>query len=71
MFHRRTDASKIALVCMVRTLFAKGVEVFDVQFLTPHLESMGAIEWSRDAYLREVRRVCRKAVDLRHTLPHW
>lgn len=51
MFHRVTDASKVVLVHAIRTLFAKGVRLFDVQFLTPHLESLGAYEISRDEYL--------------------
>jgi leucyl/phenylalanyl-tRNA--protein transferase len=51
MFHRMTDASKIALVAAISTLFAAGIELFDVQFLTPHLESLGAYELARDAYL--------------------
>lgn len=71
MFHGRTDASKIALVCAVRTLFANGIELFDVQFLTEHLESMGGVERSRDEYLGELARVCDKDVDLSSLTPHW
>ena len=55
MFHRTTDASKIALVAAIRTLFAAGIELFDVQFLTPHLESLGAYELARDVYLDRLR----------------
>lgn len=51
MFHREPNASKIALVASVRTLFAAGVQLFDVQFLTSHLASMGAYEISRSEYL--------------------
>ncbi len=51
MFHRVTDASKVALVMAVRQLFAAGVQLFDVQFLTEHLASLGAYEISRDEYL--------------------
>lgn len=54
MFHRRTDASKVALVTSVRALFDVGVELYDVQFLTPHLASMGAREVSRAAYLERL-----------------
>ena len=64
MFHAVTDASKIALVAAVRSLFEAGIEVFDVQMLTPHLESMGALARSRDCYLRAVERVRDKSVDL-------
>jgi len=51
MFHREPDASKVALVAAVRSLFAAGVQLFDVQFLTAHLASMGAYEISRSEYL--------------------
>ncbi len=65
MFHRSTDASKIALVAAVQTVFAAGIELFDVQFATSHLASMGAIESSRDAYLERVARAVTGKVDLR------
>ena len=64
MFHRATDASKVALVCAVRTLFAAGTELFDVQLLTSHLASMGATEIPRTEYLSRLRSVCRRPVDL-------
>jgi leucyl/phenylalanyl-tRNA---protein transferase len=51
MFHRATDASKVALVHLVEWLRDAGVELLDVQWTTPHLESLGAIEISRDDYL--------------------
>lgn len=55
MFHRRTNASKVALCTAVLALFHQGVSVFDVQFLTDHLESLGAFEISRREYLERVR----------------
>jgi leucyl/phenylalanyl-tRNA--protein transferase len=51
MFHRRTDASKVALVALARRLFAAGVECMEVQFLTPHLRRLGAVEIPRPGYL--------------------
>ena len=51
MFHRERDASKVALISAVQYLFAAGIMLFDVQFLTPHLESLGAFEVSRSRYL--------------------
>ena len=51
MFHRETDASKVALVRAIQDLWTAGVRLFDVQFLTPHLKSMGAHEVSRAEYL--------------------
>lgn len=65
MFHRVTDASKAALVCAVRSLFAAGITVFDVQLRTDHLSSLGAVEWPRRKYLAEVGAARTVAVDLR------
>ncbi|WP_103334178.1 leucyl/phenylalanyl-tRNA--protein transferase [Pseudotabrizicola formosa] len=50
MFSRRTNASKIALAWLVHRLRAGGFTLFDTQFLTPHLASLGAKEISRAAY---------------------
>ncbi|MFM7755470.1 MAG: leucyl/phenylalanyl-tRNA--protein transferase, partial [Actinomycetota bacterium] len=46
------DASKVALVALMALLVSAGVTLFDVQWVTPHLASLGAIEVSRDEYLR-------------------
>jgi len=55
MFHHATDASKVALVALVDRLRADGADgagrLLDVQWLTPHLESVGAIEVPRSRYL--------------------
>lgn len=64
MFHRRTDASKVALVHAAKSVFAAGVTVFDVQLWTPHLESMGAAEIPRSEYLKRVRLAAAARVDL-------
>jgi leucyl/phenylalanyl-tRNA---protein transferase len=50
MFSRQTDASKIALAYLVHRLRAGGFALFDTQYLTPHLASLGAVEMSRAAY---------------------
>lgn len=50
MFSRRRDASKIALAWLVHRLRAGDFTLFDTQFLTPHLASLGAIEISRENY---------------------
>lgn len=52
MFSRRTDASKVALAYTVHRLRAGGFRLFDTQFLTPHLASLGAVEIPRAAYHR-------------------
>jgi leucyl/phenylalanyl-tRNA--protein transferase len=50
MFSRRTDTSKMALAYLVDRLRAGGFQLFDTQFITPHLASLGAVEISRAAY---------------------
>jgi leucyl/phenylalanyl-tRNA--protein transferase len=52
MFSRRTDASKVALYYLIERLRAGGFRLFDTQFLTAHLASLGAIEVSRAVYRR-------------------
>ncbi|MDM7930907.1 leucyl/phenylalanyl-tRNA--protein transferase [Tabrizicola sp.] len=54
MFSRVTDASKIALAFTVHRLRAGGFALFDTQFLTPHLASLGAVEIPRAAYHRRL-----------------
>lgn len=51
MFSRRTDASKVALVGLVDGLRDGGASLLDVQWVTPHLRSLGAVEVPRSAYL--------------------
>jgi leucyl/phenylalanyl-tRNA---protein transferase len=54
MFHRERDASKVALVELVRLLGEDGVSgrLLDVQWATPHLQSLGAVQMPRQDYLR-------------------
>lgn len=54
MFSRATDASKLALAYLVDRLRAGGFVLFDTQFLTPHLQSLGAVEVSRAVYRRQL-----------------
>jgi leucyl/phenylalanyl-tRNA--protein transferase len=51
MFHRVTDASKVALAALVDRLNQHGFQLLDVQWLTPHLETFGAVEIPREEYL--------------------
>lgn len=51
MFHRRTDASKVALVGLVDLLRAGDAKLLDVQWKTDHLATLGAIEVPRATYL--------------------
>lgn len=50
MFHRRTDASKMAMTHLVERLRAGRFVLLDTQFLTDHLASLGGIEIPRAAY---------------------
>jgi leucyl/phenylalanyl-tRNA--protein transferase len=52
MFHRATDASKVALVHLVARLRAGGFTLLDTQFVTEHLQTFGAVEVSRRQYHR-------------------
>jgi leucyl/phenylalanyl-tRNA--protein transferase len=56
MFHRVTDASKIALVALVEYLRVRKFALLDTQWLTPHLQQFGGIEISRNHYLRLLQR---------------
>ncbi len=54
MFHLGRDASKVAVAHLVQHLKACGFQLLDVQQWTEHTGSMGAIEISRDEYLRRL-----------------
>lgn len=54
MFHRARDASKVAMVHLVDKLRPEGAALFDVQWQTPHLQSMGAVEIERTDYLERL-----------------
>jgi leucyl/phenylalanyl-tRNA--protein transferase len=60
MFTLRPDASKVALVTLVRQLAAWGFDFLDCQVHTPHLERLGARPWPRDAFLRALRKSLRR-----------
>ena len=51
MFHRVTDASKIALCGLVERLREKKFVLLDTQWLTPHLLQFGGVEIPRNQYL--------------------
>jgi leucyl/phenylalanyl-tRNA--protein transferase len=51
MFHRRTDASKIAFASLAERLRASGYLLFDAQVQNPHLESLGVVDVPRVRYL--------------------
>jgi leucyl/phenylalanyl-tRNA--protein transferase len=61
MFHRETDASKVALVALVELLAADGDQrrLLDVQWRTGHLASLGVVEVPRPEYLRRLAEALR------------
>jgi leucyl/phenylalanyl-tRNA--protein transferase len=61
MFSRATNGSKMALTYLMHRLTAGGFTLFDVQFLTAHLASLGAVEVPRAEYRRRLARALDKA----------
>jgi leucyl/phenylalanyl-tRNA--protein transferase len=55
MFHRRPDASKVALVALVERLRERGFELLDTQSTTPHLRRFGCIEIPARDYMVRLR----------------
>jgi len=51
MFHRQRDASKVALIGLVEHMRSRAMTLLDVQWCTPHLASLGAVEIPRTRYL--------------------
>jgi leucyl/phenylalanyl-tRNA---protein transferase len=68
MFHRVTDASKVALAALVERLRAREFRLLDVQWVTPHLERFGAIEISRSKYLKLLEQALAVETDFRGPL---
>jgi leucyl/phenylalanyl-tRNA--protein transferase len=55
MFHRVTDASKVALIHMVEHMRNRGMILLDIQFMTDHLQQFGAIEIQHREYLHRLQ----------------
>ena len=55
-FHRTRDASKVAVVSLVRRLRAHGFGLLEVQYLTDHLKQFGTIEVSHREYMSRLRK---------------
>jgi leucyl/phenylalanyl-tRNA--protein transferase len=60
MFHRATDASKLALVALVDRLARRSFTLLDTQWITPHLVQFGAIEIPRAEYLRRLENALKR-----------
>jgi leucyl/phenylalanyl-tRNA--protein transferase len=56
MFHRASDASKVALHELVQHLRARGFSLFDIQMITETTEALGAVEMAREDYLRRLEK---------------
>lgn len=69
MFSNRGGGSKIALVYLVDRLRQTGFSLFDTQFLTPHLASLGAIEIDRAAYREKLANALAQSADFRANKP--
>ncbi|MHA7869246.1 MAG: leucyl/phenylalanyl-tRNA--protein transferase [Salipiger thiooxidans] len=67
MFSRRRDASKIALCWMLDLLREAGFTLFDTQFLTEHLASMGGIEITRTDYRARLQEALTRTADFSGT----
>ncbi len=66
MFHRVTDASKVACWATVELLKLDGATLFDVQWTTPHLRSLGAVDVDRAVYLRLLASATMEPVQIFH-----
>lgn len=65
MFSRATNASKVALAYLVDRLRLTGFSLFDTQFVTPHLLSLGAVEIPRSTYLDLLETALGQKADIR------
>lgn len=63
MFSRRTDTSKIALAYLVHRLRAGGYTLFDTQFITQHLSSLGAVQIPAETYRVRLQAAVRRHAD--------
>ena len=70
MFSRRPNASKVALAYLVDRLRLGGFQLFDTQFITAHLRSLGAVEIPRAEYRRRLAEALARPADfIRPALP--
>lgn len=68
MFHRASDASKLALLFLIDHLKSQGVTWMDIQMMTPHMEALGASLIPRDVFLDKLESAGARG-PLRFTLP--
>ena len=73
MFSRQSNASKMALVGLVARLNLGSFKLLDMQFLTPHLASLGGVEISQADYQKQLEAALPLQADfyrLKATSPH-
>jgi leucyl/phenylalanyl-tRNA--protein transferase len=63
MFHRKTDASKVALMHLAARLRKGCFKLLDTQFVTPHLATLGAIELPKAIYHRQLNQAMEQVAD--------
>ncbi len=68
MFSHQRDGSKIALACLTKHLRDSGFSLFDTQFVTPHLLSLGAEEIPRAVYHQRLEDALTRPANI-HAIP--
>lgn len=56
MFSRMTDASKVALIYLVKRLNERGFVLLDTQYSNPHLLTLGCVEIPQIEYLQQLQK---------------
>jgi len=69
MFSHRRDGSKIALTYLTHRLQACGFSLFDTQFITPHLRTLGAVEIARTDYHKALRKALTRPAEFDASQP--
>jgi leucyl/phenylalanyl-tRNA--protein transferase len=69
MFSIKRDASKVALVHLVKRLIAGGYGLLDAQFMTDHLAQFGAVEMARADYRRALAKALPMQADFYRLAP--
>jgi leucyl/phenylalanyl-tRNA--protein transferase len=62
MFHRRSEASKVALAALVEHLRRRGFVLLDTQMVAPVTAQFGAVEITRREYLRRLKAAVEREV---------
>ena len=63
MFHRQTNASKVAFAVLNQHLFKHGFKLIDAQIMNPHLESLGAVELPRNEFISKLKLLRNQVID--------